>query len=351
MEKINLLVLFGGESNEYKVSLLSVSNVLDNIDSARYNIIKVGITQQGEWLLTDANSSEIKQDTWQKNKSNKGVTVNLSREYNGLLASDDKKILVDCALIIMHGKKVEDGCLQGLLEMAHIPYTGCDLLSSAVGMDKLMSKLIIDTIDVKQAKYASTDKVLFEKNAGTEVNRIASFFGNKYPLFVKPANSGSSIGVNKVYNEEELNRAILEALNIDSKILIEETIKGAEIEVALLGNDEPIVSKIAKVISDNEDFYDYESKYISSNTNAVIMSDLDPKIEVYIQEISKKIYKAFNCSGISRIDYFLTENNELVFNEINTMPALGSRSIYIRLLNEMGITASEIIDMLVESAK
>ncbi len=349
MNKINLLILFGGKSNEHDVSRLSTNSILTNINREKYNkIITVGITKNGDWFLTNATAEQIKDNSWLNLKDNQQVTVNVSNSSPGLLTKTGEIINIDCVMLMMHGKHAEDGTMQGLWDICGIPYTGPEVLASATAMDKLTSKLIVNNIDVKQAKYAHTNKFNYHKQQDKEIEKVLNCFNHQFPLFVKPSNSGSSLGVSRVIDKTELIAAIEAALEIDSKVLIEEEIIGREIEVAILGNKEAKASRIGEIFSSNTAIYDYQSKYFDNKSMTRIVKDLSEEEEERIRQTALEVYNAFDCRGLSRVDFFYTAQKELYFNEINTLPGFTEISMYPKLWQDMGINYAQLIDEIVE---
>ncbi len=349
-KKLKLLILFGGVSNEHEVSLMSTASILQKINIAKYDITRVGITKKGTWLLTNATAEEIKSGEWEKRSDNMPVTINLTGSCKGLRTIDGTDIPIECVFAVMHGKNAEDGSLQGLFQIADIPIVGPHLRASAVGMDKVMAKLIAATTGVAQAEYYAINRYKFATNPLGELANITKALNGEYPFFVKPSNSGSSVGISKATNEKELFEAIKLAANIDDRILIEKTITGREIEVAVLGNSEARASRIGEILSANDQLYDYESKYVNAASRTVIVDDLPKDVEAKIRQMAVDIYHAFDCRGLSRVDFFYTDKGELVFNEINTLPGFTSISMYPQLWQDMGLTYSEIVDKLIEYA-
>ncbi|MEG0291359.1 MAG: D-alanine--D-alanine ligase family protein [Anaerovoracaceae bacterium] len=348
-DKLNLLILFGGISLEHEVSCMSAASILKNIDKDKYEITTVGITKEGTWLMTEASADEIQNGTWQDHKMNKVGNLLLSREPSGFKLDDGTLIKFDCVFPIMHGKYGEDGAMQGVFEVAGIPYVGPKVLASSTGMDKIMSKLVIANTGIKQADYYDTDRYNFSSNPLGELEAIEKRFGGKYPLFVKPANTGSSVGVTKVNNDRELFEGIKIAAEIDHRILIERGVSGREIEVAVLGNRKPQASVVGEIIAANE-FYDYEAKYKNAESKTKIIDDLPVEELDRIRETAISIYKRFSCRGFTRVDFFYTEEGELIFNEINTIPGFTIISMYPKLWEETGIEYGELIDRLIELA-
>ncbi|MDD6920691.1 MAG: D-alanine--D-alanine ligase [Eubacteriales bacterium] len=347
---IRLLILFGGKSSEHDVSCMSTASILNNIDKTKYEVTTVGITKEGEWFLTSATPEQIKDGTWKEKTDNKRATVNFDKANKGLIIEDGKTIPLDCVMIMMHGKNAEDGTMQGFWEIVGIPYTGPGVMASANGMDKVTAKIIAKDLGVNQAAYAWTDRNKFALGPEKEFSRIEKELGDKYPLFVKPANSGSSIGITRVTNRKELFEGIKFAAEFDTRIVIEEGIVGREIEVAVLGNRSPKASRIGEIFSANDGIYDYESKYIDSHSTTRIVTDLPEDVETMIRNTAVKIYQAFDCRGLSRVDFFYTEDGKLIFNEINTLPGFTHISMYPQLWEDMGLSYSELIDNLIQLA-
>lgn len=346
MKKIRLLILFGGVSNEHEVSRLSTQSILNAINKDKYEITKVGITKSGKWMITEANPEEISNGMWEEHPANKAVTINLFGEKKGLVTKDGEEFEIDCVYPVMHGKNAEDGTMQGLWEIAGIPYVGPGVLGSSTGMDKITAKLVAGDTGVKQAKYYATDRYRFSSRPLIELEEILEYFERKFPLFVKPANSGSSVGITMAHNDRELFEGIKTAAEVDHRILIEEGIVGREIEVAVLGNRDPKASPVGEILSANE-MYDYEAKYLNAESRTRIVEDLDDTVIEEIQKTAVNLYKAFACKGLSRVDFFYTEDGKLIFNEINTLPGFTSISMYPQLWKAAGIEYSELIDKLI----
>lgn len=349
-EKIRLGILFGGISNEHEVSRLSTASILKKINEEKYDITKVGITKKGKWLVTTATPTEISDGTWENNEENIPVTINLCGNEKGLLTIDGKEIPLDVVFPVMHGRNAEDGRMQGLLEIAGLPYVGPGVLGSSVGMDKLCAKMVAKDLGVVQADYYPLLSHSFATNPLGELDNIEKHFDGKYPVFVKPCNSGSSVGITKAHDRKELFEGIKVAAEVDNRIVIEEGIVGREIEVAVLGNRDPKASRIGEILSANEEIYDYEAKYNNSDSKTVIVEDLPKEIEREIRDTAVKIFKGFDCKGLSRVDFFYSEKGEIVFNEINTLPGFTNISMYPQLWQDMGVEYSELIDRLVDLA-
>ena len=349
-EKIRLGILFGGISNEHEVSRLSTASILREINKEKYAITKVGITKEGKWYVTTATADEISDGTWENIQENIPVTINLCGNEKGLLTVKGDEIPLDVVFPVMHGRNAEDGRMQGLLEIAGIPYVGPGVLGSSVGMDKLCAKMVAKDLGVVQADYYPLLTHTFATNPLGELENIEKHFNGKYPLFVKPCNSGSSVGITKAHDKNELFEGIKLAAEVDNRIVIEEGIVGREIEVAVLGNRDPKASRIGEILSANEEIYDYEAKYNNSDSKTVIVTDLPEAIERKIRDTAVEIFKGFDCKGLSRVDFFYSQEGEIVFNEINTLPGFTSISMYPQLWQDMGIEYSELIDKLIDLA-
>ena len=351
MAKLNVCVLFGGVSPEHAVSLRSAESVLNNMDSEKYNIFPVGITREGEWILFSGNDySLIAADRWQELPDNRKAVISPVRGQ-GLLIFDGESVRRETIHVVhpvLHGENGEDGSVQGLLQLADIPYVGPHVSASAVAMDKTLTKLVMDHAGVPQADWmlirAGSLATRMEQNLDALEKKFA------YPMFVKPAGTGSSVGVSKAADRASLQAALLHAGKYDEKILVEEFIHGREIEVAVMGNDNPMASGCGEIDSGAE-FYDYEAKYVTDTSTAYIPARISEEVEEQVRELAVKVYSAIGCQGLSRVDFFVTyEDNRIVFNEINTLPGFTSISMYPKLCAASGIPYSELIDQLLELA-
>ena len=339
---MDLLILFGGKSGEHDVSCLSAQSVLNNITKEKYSIIKVGITKEGNWLKTDATPEEIASGKWLELENTPAI-LSPDPMHHGLLA-DGKVINVDVIFPVMHGDFCEDGCIQGLFELSGIPYVGPGVLASSAGMDKSATKLFAESAGVPQADWV----VLNAPYNNEMINIIENKFS--YPVFIKPCNAGSSLGVSKVSSSKELEEAIKEAAKVDSKILCEEFIDGHEVECAVLGNSDPKASCVGEVISSNE-FYDYNAKYIDNASIINIPATLPDETSENIRKYAVAVYRALGCKGLSRVDFFVhKKTGAIYFNEINTLPGFTKISMYPKLWDNDGISYSCLIDKLIEFA-
>lgn len=347
MSKKTIAVLFGGQSSEHEVSCISATTIIKNINKNKYDILMVGITQEGKWLLVEELDS-IVNNRWQESK--KRAILSPDAEQKGILVIDGDKIKlrkIDVIFPVLHGKYGEDGTVQGIFELSQIPYVGCGVLASAISMDKLYTKIIVDTLHIRQAKYVPVFKEQL-RDIHIVVRTIEDNIS--YPVFIKPSNAGSSKGVSKAYNRHELVNGLNIAAGYDNKILVEETIIGREIECAVLGGEEPKASGLGEVLA-AADFYDYDAKYNNKNSQTVISPNLPKGVEDKIREAALRIFKEVDGAGLSRVDFFLeNQTGEVVFNEINTLPGFTSISMYPMLWEEKGIPINELVEKLIETA-
>ena len=351
MHKLNVCVLFGGISPEHAVSLRSAESVLKNMDPEKYNIFPVGITLDGDWYLYGGKDySMLPDDRWLECPENRKATISPIRGQGLLIFEGDCVVreLIDVVFPVLHGENGEDGAMQGLLQMAGIPYVGPHVSASAVAMDKTLTKLVADNAGVAQAAWLLVRNTEAQTHMDQVVARLEAKFD--YPMFVKPAGTGSSVGVSKAADRNALQEALLMAGKYDTKILVEEFIHGREIEVAVMGNDSPVASVCGEIDS-GADFYDYDAKYVTDTSVAYIPARIPEDVEEFVREEAVKIYTAIGCQGLSRVDFFVTfEDNRVVFNEINTLPGFTSISMYPKLFAASGIPYNEIIDNLLNLA-
>ena len=349
--KLSVCILFGGMSPEHEVSLRSAESVLNNIDHEKYNVFPVGITKDGDWMLFGGKDySELPAGTWMNNAANCRAAISPIRDQ-GLLRFEGDCVVrerIDVVFPVMHGENCEDGAVQGLLELAGIPYVGPHVAASAVAMDKTLTKLVVDQAGIPQAAWHLVRSGELEHRMDHVVGILEKKF--TYPMFVKPAGTGSSVGVSKAANREALCTALYAAAKFDQKILVEEFIDGREIEVAVMGNDRPAASVCGEIDSGAE-FYDYDAKYVTDTSVAYIPARISEDVEEQVRELAVKVYSAIGCHGLSRVDFFVThEGNRIVFNEINTLPGFTSISMYPKLFAASGIPYSKLIDELLNLA-
>ncbi|MBQ7991185.1 MAG: D-alanine--D-alanine ligase [Oscillospiraceae bacterium] len=349
MAKTKVAVIFGGRSNEHDISLISASNVIRNIDRTKYEVIPIGITKKGRWYFYPGDVDGIQSGEWETNTDNVPAAILPDPLYRGIATvnGDEINIIkVDVVFPVLHGKYGEDGTIQGLLDMAGIPYVGCGCFASAACMDKNFTHKVLEYHGIRMAKSHAI--------RASELDHLDEFceLAEKdlgYPIFVKPCSSGSSVGVNKANNTEELKNAIKLAFTHDRKVIVEECIKGRELEVAVLGGAKPFASEPGEIISCN-DFYDYDAKYVLGATSLKIPADIPPEVSSKIRETAILAFRAIGCFGLSRVDFFLSDKGEVILNEINTMPGFTNISMYPMLMDNFGIPYSELLDKLITLA-
>lgn len=333
-------VIFGGQSQEHEVSCRSALAVLNNLDRTQYTPVRFGINKDGSWLLYEGMDEDITNGQWQAKANDQGL---------GIFAKMCTSGQIDCVFPVLHGPNGEDGTIQGFFEMLDVPYVGCGVLSSAASMDKVYTKTIVSTTSVPQCKFVSVRRADMVTSKEQVFDEISSKLG--FPCFVKPANAGSSVGISKVDDITGLEDALNTALIYDSKAIVEEFVKGSEIECAVLGNDSPKASGVGEVVPCN-DFYDYDAKYNRGDDSRIsIPADLDPMLAQKIREYAILVYKAMDCSGLSRIDFFCDkETGNIVFNELNTLPGFTVISMYAKLWAQEGVSFAELVSTLIDLA-
>ena len=351
MKKLSVCILFGGMSPEHEVSLRSAESVLNHIDHSKYNVFPVGITKEGDWILfTGKDYSMLPTGEWKTYPENRRAAISPVRGQ-GLLSFEGDCVVrerIDVVFPVLHGENGEDGTMQGLLKLAGIPYVGPQVAASAVAMDKTLTKLVCDQEKVPQAAWQLVRRSELENRMEEIIRCLESRF--PYPMFVKPAGTGSSVGVSKAADGAALRRALIAAAVYDEKILVEEFIQGKEIEVAVMGNDSPVASVCGEIDSGAE-FYDYEAKYITDTSVAYIPARIPEEVAEAVREQAVKVYMAIGCRGLSRVDFFVTDgDNRIVFNEINTIPGFTSISMYPKLFAASGIPYTQLIDELIDLA-
>ena len=336
MDKIKLGVIYGGMSTENEVSVKSAKSVMKNLDNNKYQIFPIYISKEGIWFLDENEQQEIE---------------NITKYLKNM----------DIIFPVLHGLYGEDGTIQGLFELLKIPYVGCKVLASSVGMDKVYTKIVFEKAGIKQAKYQYIRKsekgyIFINDDLDEKVLKLEDIIeilekNLKYPMFIKPSNSGSSVGVNKAVNKDELQKYIEEASKYDKKILIEEGIIGREVECAVLGNDEVIASCVGEVKS-AEEFYSYDAKYNNNESRTDIPANITKEKSEEIRNLAIKAFKAIDGTGLSRVDFFIeNETNQVFINEINTLPGFTNISMYPKLFENVGISYKKLLDRLIDLAK
>ncbi|HEY5695759.1 MAG TPA: D-alanine--D-alanine ligase family protein [Candidatus Saccharimonadales bacterium] len=336
MNRKTVLLLFGGESSEHDVSISSVRNVYAALDDEKFRVVLGYIDRHGKWWLVDKINGETHAAPQLVPVLGTGSFVTIP---------DSHVVKPDVILPVLHGKNGEDGSVQGLAQLMHIPIVGCDMTASAICMDKLATKEILMTAGIHVAPYA----VHYEGEELPDFNKLSMKLG--CPMFVKPARAGSSVGVSKVYSEEDLIRALDEAHQHDATVLIERGIAGRELEVAVLGNPPHHKASGVGEIKPGDDFYSYDAKYAATSTSQVIIpADLEPHGAAAIQALAEKSYQVLGCQGLSRVDFFLTDDGTVYVNEVNTLPGFTNISMYPKLWRQAGISYSQLIEKMITLA-
>jgi len=339
--KLNIGVVFGGQSGEHEVSRVSAYNVLGVINQEKYNVVTIGITKKGKWYLYSGDHEKIKDGSWEEDAKN------LLGDFSIFAHPEITKI--DVFFPVLHGPMGEDGTIQGVFEMLNKPYVGCGVLGSAVGMDKVFSKIMFESVGIPTGNYCYFRENDWKKDPQKRLEETEKALG--YPIFVKPANMGSSVGINKAHNRKELVNAIEEALIYDNKLILEAFVKGREIECAVLDDEGVIRASIAGEVIPSKEFYDYEAKYSDSqDSKVVIPADISDEAMKIVRKYAIKAFEAIEGSGLSRVDFFLTEDGHILINEVNTLPGFTNISMYPKMWEATGIGYSELVDKIIASA-
>jgi len=345
-QKLRLLVIFGGQSSEHEVSCISVQNVISYVDTERYETLVLGITKEGKWLYVES-AEAIADGSWRNGNVEAILSPDAKEKSLYLLDGEAvRKVRIDIVFPVLHGLNGEDGTIQGIFTLAGIPYVGCGVLASAVAMDKLFTKIIVDQLGIRQAAYVPLFRYELE-DMEAALDKVEK--GLPYPIFVKPSCAGSSVGVSRADNREELAKALTVAAREDSKILCEETIVGREVECAVIGSEKDVTASGVGEILAGAEFYDYDAKYHSADSQTILDPDFPEGVEDEIREDAKAIFRALNGFGLSRVDFFI-DRKGVVFNEINTLPGFTGISMYPMLMEKAGFTRRELVNRLIELA-
>ena len=352
MKRLKIGVIFGGISSEHDVSKVSGTSVIKNLNKEKYDIISIYIDKDGKWYTYEKPLEEI---------DILDIDADVSNDIKPI--DNIEKILksVDVIFPVLHGLGGEDGSIQGLFEMLKVPYVGCGILASSVGMDKVYTKIIFEKANIKQAKYEYVRKykdnyIYIDKEFNEEIINLNELVlkiekNLSYPMFIKPSNSGSSVGINKAADTEELKKAIEYATNFDKKVLIEEGIVGKEVECAVLGNED-VMSSCVGEIKPAEAFYTFDAKYKNQESKVLIPADLPKEMSNRLRDLAIKAFKAIDGKGLSRVDFFANEKtDEIYINEINTLPGFTTISMYPKLFEASGIGYQELLNQLIELSK
>lgn len=350
MAKLKIAVLFGGASSEHDVSLVSAYSVLTNIPKDKYEVICIGITRKGHWMYYPGEYEDIKTGAWESNPDCCTAVISPDSVHKGIIVlGEDECYLrkVDAVFPVLHGVNGEDGTVQGLCALAGLPCVGCDMTSSAACMDKAITHTILDAAGIKTAPYCYVTRSVMpdmEKACGEIEEKLSG-----YPLFVKPACAGSSVGVSRAADREGLKNGLKVAFAHCDKVVIEREIIGKEVECAVLGNGGALLASIPGQITPAEEFYDYDAKYKLGTSVLDIPAKISDEQMNTLRDIAKKAYMAMGCSGFSRVDFFVTED-DIILNEINTIPGFTPISMYPKMMANMGIGYAELLDRLIELA-
>jgi len=356
-QKIRIGLVFGGRSGEHEVSLASATSVMANLDKEKYEVVPIGITKEGSWLLgvspprlLEAEQASSHQEDLEQSTA---VTLTGDPSLRRLIPVRGSEQLgaegaLDVVFPVLHGTYGEDGALQGLLEMANVPYVGCGVLGSALGMDKEKMKMIFSSVGLPVVEALTYRRNEWERSPEEIIDAIEQRLG--YPCFVKPVNLGSSVGVNKAHSREELAHAMRVAAEYDRKIIVERGINCRELECSVLGNDEPIASVVGEIIASNE-FYDYNAKYIDGKSQVIIPAAIPQATAEQVRRWAVQAFTALDLSGLSRVDFFLEkETGQVYINEVNTIPGFTQISMYPKLWEASGLSYAQLLDRLIELA-
>ncbi len=357
-KKLRIGLVFGGRSGEHEVSLASARSVMANLDREKYDVVPIGITKEGSWLLGTEPAHLMAAEQSVGEEADDGtqttaVTLTGDPRLRRLIPVQGGEKLrdngaLDVIFPVLHGTYGEDGTLQGLLEMANVPYVGCGVLGAALGMDKEKMKIVFQAIGLPNVDYLVYRRNEWERSPETIMDAIEQRLG--YPCFVKPVNLGSSVGINKAHDRVELTLAMQVAAEYDRKIIIEHGINCREFECAVLGNDEPIVSVVGEVVASNE-FYDYNAKYLDNQSQVIIPANIPQAAAEEIRRQASKAFLALDLSGLARVDFFLEkESGQVYINEVNTLPGFTEISMYPKLWEASGLPYPQLLDRLIELA-
>ena len=351
MEKKTLALLFGGVSSEYDVSCMSVSSVWENVDREKYEPVLIGITKAGEWYLYSGDIEKVRAHEWDSDTENlKKAFICPDRTVHGAMIETEngwETLKIDVVFPVLHGKNGEDGTMQGLLEIAGLPYVGCKVLASAACMDKDVCHTLLEGAGIPQVKWLTYFKDRTDFSAAEK--EVAEKLG--WPVFVKPANAGSSVGISKVKTPDMLKEAMELAFEHDVKVIVEEAVLNPiEVECAVLGNDELMVGGPGEIVPADE-FYSYDAKYYNDESETFLKARIAEDVAENIRETAKRAYKVLGCAGLTRVDFLIDgESGKIVLNEPNTLPGFTNISMYPKLIMDTGMTYAELIDKLLELA-
>ena len=353
MDLKKVLVLFGGASSEHEVSRRSAYYILNSIPKDRFGIVTIGIRKDGCWLLYEGDFEKIPGGEWEEDPSCRRAFLSPDPSVHGIVVEEENGIRyekIDVIFPVLHGKNGEDGTIQGLFELSKIPYVGCNTLASAACMDKAVTHTLLSAVNIEQAHYLwfFSYRYLEDPEGARKIEAKVSARFN-FPVFVKPANAGSSVGVSRVQRIEDFRAAVEKAAREDGKIVVEEGVLGQEVECAVLGNRKPLASTVGEIGATAE-FYDYDDKYVSGTSQLYIPARLSSEKIEEIRAIACRAYWHLGCSGLARVDFFVKENGQVILNEVNTLPGFTSISMYPKLWEACGKTGEELVCDLIDYA-
>ena len=348
MEKLRVALLFGGVSSEHEVSCMSASTVLEHLDPEKYTVYPIGITRQGSWYLCGCTAEEIADGRWEHTSLRRCI-LSPDRADHGFRILEEGKapslLPVDLVFPVLHGRNGEDGRVPGLCQLAGLPFVGCDMLSSAVCMDKAVANSLLDQAGIARCEWTWADRTRCEKEPLAVARQAAAQLG--WPIFVKPANAGSSVGISKAADEPELLKAIQVALAQDDKVVFERFVQGQEVECAVLGNEELMATHPGEILAGAE-FYTYDDKYKNGVSQTLIPARLSPEKLEEVTAQAKKAYRALGCQGFARCDFFVEKDTgRVLVNEINTLPGFTAISMYPKLMEDAGLPLPQLLDRLI----
>ena len=351
-EKMCVVLLFGGMSSEHEVSRVSVGNFVNNIDREKYEVLTVGITKEGRWLYTEATAAQMADGSWEELAGNMACVISPDRADHGMILFTPEghveKVHVDVVIPVLHGLWGEDGTVQGLLELAGIPYVGCGVLASAVCMDKAVANALFEANGVPHTRWLAADRWEIESDLEGVCEGVEKKLG--WPVFVKPANAGSSVGISKVSSRDELKKAIDLALENDRKVVFEAFVDGQEVECAVIGSDPAVATRPGEILAGAE-FYTYDDKYKNGVSQTVIPAHLPEAKLDEVKTYAAMAYTALGCEGLARCDFFVEKDTgRVLINEINTLPGFTLISMYPKLMEHEGIPVPALIDRLIALA-
>ena len=351
-EKMCVVLLFGGMSSEHEVSRVSVGNFVNNIDREKYEVLTVGITKEGRWLYTEATAAQMADGSWEELAGNMACVISPDRADHGMILFTPEghveKVHVDVVIPVLHGLWGEDGTVQGLLELAGIPYVGCGVLASAVCMDKAVANALFEANGVPHTRWLAADRWEIESDLEGVCEGVEKKLG--WPVFVKPANAGSSVGISKVSSRDELKKAIDLALENDRKVVFEAFVDGQEVECAVIGSDPAVATRPGEILAGAE-FYTYDDKYKNGVSQTVIPAHLPEAKLDEVKTYAAMAYTALGCEGLARCDFFVEKDTgRVLINEINTLPGFTPISMYPKLMEHEGIPVPALMDRLIALA-